>query len=138
MILLDTSALVCGVMRQAGSDRLESILRSASLVAVGSAQLLEAAMVLSGRTSDARFALNRLLLQSAAEILEFREEHATAAMSAFLRFGKGRHPAALNFGDCMTYGLAKVTGLRLIYTGNDFGQTDLTNLERLDDPAGLA
>jgi ribonuclease VapC len=60
-----------------------------------------------------------------AEIIDFSEDHYEAALSAFLRFGKGRHPASLNFGDCMSYALASVSGLPLLYAGTDFSRTDI-------------
>jgi ribonuclease VapC len=60
-----------------------------------------------------------------AEIVPFTQEHYEAAVSAFLRYGKGRHPAGLNFGDCMSYALAVVSGLPLLYTGTDFSLTDV-------------
>jgi len=60
-----------------------------------------------------------------AEIVPFGEEHYEAAVSAFLRYGKGRHPAGLNFGDCMSYALARVSGLPLLYIGDDFSKTDI-------------
>jgi ribonuclease VapC len=52
-------------------------------------------------------------------------EHADVATSAFLRYGKGRHPAGLNFGDAMTYAIARVSGFPLLYLGDDFAKTDL-------------
>ena len=55
----------------------------------------------------------------------FHEEHLDAAITAFLRFGRGRHPAALNFGDCMTYAVASVAGMPLLFTGDDFSRTDI-------------
>jgi len=61
-----------------------------------------------------------------AEIVPFTEEHYDVAVSAFLRYGKGRHPAALNFGDCVSYALARASGLPLLYTGTDFSKTDIT------------
>jgi ribonuclease VapC len=59
------------------------------------------------------------------EIVEFNEYHYEVALAAFLRFGKGRHPAALNFGDCMSYALSAVSGLPLLCTGHDFARTDI-------------
>ena len=58
-------------------------------------------------------------------MIPFTEEHYDAAVDAFERFGKGRHPAALNFGDCLTYAVARLSGLRLLYIGEDFARTDL-------------
>ena len=83
-------------------------------------------MVLSGRLQrDARPTLYGLLRNMGAEIVPFTEEHYEAALSAFLRYGKGRHPAGLNFGDCMSYAFARVSGLPLLYTGGDFSKTDV-------------
>jgi ribonuclease VapC len=59
------------------------------------------------------------------EIVDFTEAHALVAREAFRRYGKGRHPAKLNFGDCMAYALAKETGEELLFKGTDFGQTDV-------------
>jgi ribonuclease VapC len=58
-------------------------------------------------------------------IVPVDEEHARAATGAWRRFGKGRHPAALNFGDCFTYATASLANLPLLFKGNDFNQTDL-------------
>ncbi len=57
--------------------------------------------------------------------IPFGELHWREAVDAYRRFGKGRHPAALNFGDCMTYAVASLTGEPLLFVGNDFGHTDL-------------
>jgi len=70
--------------------------------------------------------LHGLLRSIGAEIVPFTEEHYDAAVSAFLRYGKGRHPAGLNFGDCMSYAFARVSGLPLLYVGTDFSKTDIT------------
>ena len=81
-------------------------------------------MVLSTRfRQDSRPLLAGFLRRINAEIIEFNEDHYEAALSAFLRFGKGRHPAALNFGDCMSYALASVSGLPLLYAGIEFSRT---------------
>jgi ribonuclease VapC len=58
-------------------------------------------------------------------VIPFGEPHWSAAATAFIRFGKGRHPAALNYGDCMTYATARVAERPLLYVGNDFAQTDI-------------
>lgn len=98
----------------------------ASIVVIGAPTLLEATMVLSARTKrDARGAILRSLRQLRIQVIPFTEEHFDVAADAFLRFGKGRHQAALNFGDCMSYSVASLSGLPLLYTGNDFAQTDI-------------
>lgn len=132
MILLDSSAILCAIRQESGSDRLHAILRDARLVAVGAPLVLEAGMVLSRDFPEGRYALEGFLRNFQAEILEFRREHTEMALSAFLRFGKGRHPAGLNYGDCMSYAFAKLSGLTLVYKGEDFGATDLEHLLRLD------
>lgn len=72
-----------------------------------------------------RTLLGRLLDELGAETLPFRTDHWPVALDAFLRFGKGRHPAALNFGDCMTYAVAHLADELLLCVGDDFRQTDL-------------
>ncbi len=132
MILLDSSALVCAVQQEDGVERLKELIGLSRLVAVGAPMVLEAGIVLSQRTREGRHALDGFLRECQAEFLEFRREHSDVALSAFLRFGKGRHPAGLNFGDCVCYSYARLSGLTLVYKGGDFGQTDLAKLERLD------
>jgi ribonuclease VapC len=132
MILLDSSALICAIREEPGAERLRAIMRESKLVAVGSPIVVEAGMVLSRDVAAGRFALEGFLGSCQAEYLEFRKEHSAIALSAFERFGKGRHPASLNFGDCMSYALARASGLTLVYKGLDFGQTDLERLVRLD------
>jgi ribonuclease VapC len=83
-------------------------------------------MVLTARIGqDARpmiFAFLRLL---EAEVVPFNDEHLDAAAAAFMHFGRGRHPAALNFGDCMSYAVTSVAGMALLLTGADFARTDI-------------
>lgn len=69
--------------------------------------------------------LNILLDELAITVVSFSPEQAELATEAFLRFGKGRHPAKLNMGDCFSYALAKSIGQPLLFKGNDFSQTDI-------------
>lgn len=69
--------------------------------------------------------LFELLTELQAEIVPFTERHAREAISAYRRYGRGRHPAGLNFGDCLSYALARVEGEPLLYKGQDFDRTDL-------------
>ena len=83
-------------------------------------------MVLSGRKAvDSRPAIAVFLRQIEAEVVAFNEEHLDAAVTAFIRFGRGHHPAKLNFGDCMSYAVASVAGMPLLFMGNDFSKTDI-------------
>jgi ribonuclease VapC len=94
---------------------------------IGAPTLFESAMVLTSRTGpQARSVLEAAIRRMGVMIVPFSGDHVHWATSAFLRFGKGRHPAALNFGDCMSYAVAKVAGMPLLYSGNDFSQTDIT------------
>jgi len=75
------------------------------------------------------------LRQIDVTVVDFRDDHAQIALSAYARFGRGSgRPARLNFGDCITYAVAKASGLELAYKGDDFGRTDLSRLFRLDAP----
>jgi ribonuclease VapC len=83
-------------------------------------------MVLSSKLKrDSRSLLAEVLRKMNADIVDFSEIHYDAAAVAFMRFGKGRHPAALNFGDFMSYALSKISGLPLLYSGTDFSRTDI-------------
>jgi ribonuclease VapC len=125
-MVVDSSALVSIVIEESGHERLLQKVLEANVTVVGAPLAYEAAMVLSGKLhKDARPMLNGLLRNISAEIVPFTEEHYEAAVSAFLRYGKGRHPARLNFGDCMSYAFARVSGLPLLYIGDDFSKTDI-------------
>lgn len=75
--------------------------------------------------------------ENAITTVAFGEEHAAAALDAYSRFGKGRHPAALNFGDCCAYAIASMAGEPLLCVGDDFSKTDLLLVNR-DDRGLLA
>lgn len=128
-MLIDTSALVAVVMGERESRQVFDILADAALVKVGAPSLVEAALVLDGRnahrTRDASSRLGLVMTRFEIEILSFEARTWPVAWAAFLRYGKGRHPAALNFGDCLVYGLAKLSGEPLLCLGGDFAQTDL-------------
>jgi ribonuclease VapC len=70
--------------------------------------------------------LDALIRRASLTIEPVTEEHAHLARQAFLDFGKGRHPAGLNYGDCFSYALSKATGEPLLFKGSDFSKTDLT------------
>ena len=88
--------------------------------------LLEAAMVVESRGGAAAGQeLDTLLERSEIDLAPVTPEHANAARRAWRRFGKGNHPAALNFGDCFAYALAKTAGEPLLFKGEDFSRTDI-------------
>ena len=101
-------------------------IKVASILACGAPTLVEAGMVLSSKLKrDARPLLSEFLRDAEVEIVPFTGEHADVATSAFLGYGKGRHRAGLNYGDAMTYAIARVSGFPLLYVGDDFSKTDL-------------
>ncbi|MDR0592118.1 MAG: type II toxin-antitoxin system VapC family toxin [Bifidobacteriaceae bacterium] len=127
-IVADTSVLAAVVLGEDDAEALAGVLlQEAGDVHVGAATFLEAGIVLHSRQGEAAVADLRLLLNSiGARTVPFDEEQAELALAAWRRFGKGRHPAALNYGDCMAYALSKRLGLPLLYKGEDFGLTDVS------------
>ena|ERR1035437_6879436 len=126
-MVLDSSALVAMHLEEPGYERLFQRVQAADVVLIGAPTLFESAMVLTARVGpQVRSVLEVSIRRMGATIVPFSEDHFHAATDAFLRFGKGRHPAALNFGDCMSYAVAKVAGMPLLCVGNDFSQTDIT------------
>jgi ribonuclease VapC len=128
-LILDSSAILAALLEEPGYDGILERISNAPSVGVGAPTFVETAIVLSSKLRrDARSHLNEFLREAAVEIIPLGPEHVDAALDAFLRYGKGRHPAALNFGDCLTYAVAAVAGVPLLFTGNDFIQTDLDRL----------
>ena len=125
-MVLDSSAIIAIELKEPGFERLIDRIGEAKAVIIGVPTMFETVMVLSRRRGqDARPWLRGFLRSARAEAVTFTEEHLDAAIDAFLRFGKGRHRAALNYGDCMAYAVAAVAGLPLLYTDSDFAQTDI-------------
>jgi ribonuclease VapC len=125
-MVLDSSAIIAILLREADSELLEKKADRAQTLLVGSPTVFESIMVLSGRLArDARIIVTDLLWEMDAQVIPFTEDHVEAAVDAFLRFGKGRHPAGLNFGDCMSYAVASLARMPLLYIGTDFSKTDV-------------
>lgn len=126
-MVLDSSAVVAVMLKEPGAaDLLEKISKAAT-VSIGAPTLVETLMVLADRLhGDPAALFPRVLGELRAEIIPFDQEHASIAFSAFLRYGKGRHPAALNFGDCLAYAVAAKAGEPLLFKGGDFPKTDIT------------
>jgi ribonuclease VapC len=125
-MIVDSSALVALIRGEQPAARVAAALAGARSSVIPAPTLAETLIVLTARHGPiARTVFERLRAEIKFEIAAFTEEHATGAQRAYLRFGKGRHPAALNFGDCMTYAAAEVAQQPLLAIGNDFPQTDL-------------
>ena len=127
MIVVDSSALVAILRREPEADRFLQVIAAADRCFLSAVSLLETSMVLAGRTGDstAWTGLDALIARAGIEVVAQDAEQARLARAAFLGFGKGRHPAALNLGDCATYALARSRALPLLFKGNDFTHTDL-------------
>jgi ribonuclease VapC len=125
-VILDSSALLAIVFREPGFEDVLSRVLEAPVVAVGTPTLTETGIVLEARLgSESRGMLERLLDELGVQEIPFGEVHWREAVDAFRRWGKGRHPAALNFGDCMTYAAAVLSGEPLLFVGDDFTATDI-------------
>jgi ribonuclease VapC len=109
-----------------GFERFVEVIASAPERFVSTVALLEASMVLESRLGPRAVAeLDLFVLHSKLKTISFDEHHLEAAKLAFRRFGKGRHPAGLNFGDCCVYSLAKALGEPVLCKGDDFRKTDI-------------
>jgi ribonuclease VapC len=125
-VVLDTSALVAILQNEPGADALVTALDDADLRYVSAATVVEAGIVLQARFGDhGERELDLLLQRAEVEVLPVTPDHADLARRAFRRFGNGRHPAGLNFGDCFAYALAAALDARLLFTGGDFAPTDV-------------
>jgi ribonuclease VapC len=125
-LVLDSSALIAVFLKETGWDTIREQIANAEMVAIGAATLLEAHMVLTSKTGkDALPLLEAFIRETNAQVLPFAESHWRLAAQAFLRFGKGRSKAALNFGGCIAYATAKSANLPLLFQGDDFERTDV-------------
>jgi len=125
---LDSSALLAILFSEAGHLELIDRILEADHVRVGSPTLVETVLVLAGRRPRLAAAqtVEGLVKELGITIVPFGEREYGVAVDAFLRFGRGRHPAGLNFGDCLAYGTAAAANDSLLFVGADFARTDVT------------
>lgn len=125
-MVIDTSAIVAILFEEDDARRLVDAIESASVRLMSAVTRVELSVVIEGRKRDAgRDRLERFLALIAPDVIAVTAEHAALAIGAFRSFGKGRHAAGLNIGDCFPYALASATGHALLFKGNDFAQTDI-------------
>jgi ribonuclease VapC len=125
-MVIDTSAIVAILFDEPERDRFAGLIDEAGPRLVSAVGRVEAVCVVEGRKHEAgRERLDRFFRLTGAEIVGVTPELAEVAVEAFRRFGKGRHPARLNIGDCFAYALAKTTGEPLLFKGADFARTDI-------------
>jgi ribonuclease VapC len=125
-MVVDTSALVAILLREADAAIFDKALVDAETRLMSAVTWVELSFVIEGRKRQAgRADVDRLLDETDIDIAAVTPQQSQIAIEAFRRFGKGRHPAALNIGDCFAYALAKATGHPLLFKGDDFAQTDI-------------
>ncbi len=125
-MVIDTSSLVCIILGEPDAKLYIGALASQPGNSISAVNWLEAMMVVNSRRGETgTHELQALLVLARAEIVPVDARMAQLAFAAWVRFGKGRHPAALNFGDCFSYALAKLRDEPLLFKGDDFSKTDL-------------
>lgn len=125
MIAFDTSVILAIALQEPEADQFQRLLRR-EVVIIGWPTLLETRMVLNGKGfANAAAIVDQLAELPNVTALAFDQAHYRAAEQAFDRFGKGRHPAGLNMGDCFSYAVAAIAKVPLLFKGHDFGKTDL-------------
>ena len=133
-IVLDTSALIALLLKEPDAELIASALVSATAIRMAAPNWLEVAMVAMARRGiDGYQQLKQILERLQVEVVASDRANADIALQAWIQYGKGRHPAGLNYGDCFAYALAKQRGEALLYKGNDFSKTDIQSVLTFDD-----
>lgn len=125
-MIVDSSALLSILQKEDDYVAIVEAMNAAEEISINAATLLETSMVVAGKTGPNGLTdLDRLLAEAEVDVVPFTASHAAVARDAFLRFGKGRHAAGLNFGDCIAYATAKLASQPLLFKGDDFQRTDI-------------
>jgi ribonuclease VapC len=125
-MVVDTSVILAIIFEEADCNFFLEKLADMQVHRTSAVSYVEASMLLiSRRGPDAEAELDLMLQRAEIEIVPVSVEHAKLARTAFRRYGKGRHPAGLNFGDCFSYALARSVGEPLLFKGFDFSRTDI-------------
>jgi ribonuclease VapC len=126
LIVVDSSALIAIYFDEPEKTSFADAIVAADGAQLGAPNFLEVAMVVEARKGEAGGReLDRIVAILGLDIVPFSVGHVQNAREAFRRYGKGRHRAALNFGDCCAYALARTLDAPLLFKGNDFGLTDI-------------
>lgn len=126
-LVVDTSAVVAVVLGEDDAETyLRAMLASSGPPLISAASVVEAFLVVESRQGQEAGADLRLLLaETECQVAAVEPEHVSIAVDAWRRFGKGRHPAGLSYGDCLAYSLAKARGEPLLFKGDDLAATDV-------------
>lgn len=125
MIVIDSSAVVACLAEEADATEFARRIALAKRRLISSVNLLEARLVLVFSKGIPAEIVDDFLANEQIEVVSFDEDLSNLAFEAYRRYGKGRHPAKLNMGDCAAYALARSRGWPLLYKGDDFTQTDI-------------
>lgn len=136
-MVVDTSGLLAILLDEPDRRSFNEAIEAADSRSMSVATLLEVSIVIESRFgADGLRDLDTFIERAAIELVAVDLEQANVARRAFSRFGKGRHPAGLNYGDCFAYALATVRGEPLLYKGEDFSQTDVARVTAPPEPGG--
>lgn len=125
-MILDSSAIVAVICREPGYEKLLDKIAAAKNLFIGAPSMAETELALTIKLQrDAGAVVEQFLAESGVTVLPFSREHVSIFLEAFLRYGKGRHAARLNMGDCFSYATTKLAGQPLLFVGDDFTRTDL-------------
>jgi ribonuclease VapC len=125
-VILDTSALLAILFHESDVNIYVQAIQNAESCRISAATFVELYMAIESNSGDVGIRQCDLFFRGNAIVIElFTEGHGHAASQGFSEYGKGRHPAGLNLGDCFSYALAKVTGQPLLFNGSDFRKTDI-------------
>jgi ribonuclease VapC len=126
-VIVDASALITLLLREPAWEPIADALSLHERPTIGAPTLTETAIVLHARGAPPSL-LPALLQRTGMEVAPFTQWHATVAADAYAVYGRGRHRASLNFGDCMTYAVARLARSPLLFIGNDFTHTDIESV----------
>ena len=130
-MVVETSAVLAILLEEPEAAEFAQLIEDNPMPLISAASVFEAGIVLLSRYGpDARGDLQEFLAQGGLQVEPVTAEQADLALEAYHRFGKGRHPAGLNFGDCFAYALCKATGQPLLFKGQDFSLTDIATVPR--------
>ena len=125
-MVVDSSVLIAVLLLEPDAEQLLNQLIDADELYLSAVSLVETAMVIEYKKGKlGADKLDELLAELTLTIVEFDQQQAALARMAWREYGKGRHPAKLNFGDCCSYALAKHLNQSFLFKGNDFSQTDI-------------
>lgn len=123
--MVDPSAIIAIALNEPDADRLLGVLVDADAASISAPSVLELDIVIKSKTQQRGQSALEVLRQLSIDVVPFTEDHLAEAIAAYGMYGKGNHPAGLNFGDCFSYALARSLSAPLLFKGADFAKTDI-------------